>query len=39
MGARTDPNANESVVLLPELDARFVAMEESGVRGERDGHH
>jgi uncharacterized RmlC-like cupin family protein len=39
MGARTDPNANESVVLLPELDARFVGMEESGVRGERDGHH
>jgi uncharacterized RmlC-like cupin family protein len=39
MGARTDPSANESVVLLPELDARFVAMEQSRVGGERDGHH
>jgi uncharacterized RmlC-like cupin family protein len=27
MGARTDPNANESVVLLPELDAEFVRTE------------
>ena len=27
MGARTDPNANESVVMLPELDARLVETE------------
>jgi uncharacterized RmlC-like cupin family protein len=26
MGARTDPAANESVVLLPDLDARYLEM-------------
>ena len=27
MGARTDPNANESVVMLPELDEEFARAE------------
>lgn len=30
MAARTDPNANESVVMLPELEARFARLEAGG---------
>jgi uncharacterized RmlC-like cupin family protein len=32
MGARTDPNANESVVLLPDLDARYLDMRDPTFR-------
>jgi uncharacterized RmlC-like cupin family protein len=39
MGARTDPSANESVVMLPELDAAFVMNEAGAKGGEHDGDH
>lgn len=39
MGARTDPNANESVVMLPELDAAFVRDEARTNGGAYDGNH
>ena len=35
MGARTDPNANESVVLLPDLDARYLEMRDQMVETPR----
>lgn len=38
MGARTDPHANESVVMLPELDASFAASE-AEAKGGRSGNH
>jgi uncharacterized RmlC-like cupin family protein len=35
MGARTDPNANESVVMLPGLDEEFARRESTTAGGER----
>ena len=35
MGARTDPNANESVVLLADLDARYLEMQVPAFQGPR----
>jgi uncharacterized RmlC-like cupin family protein len=39
MGARTDPNANESVVMLAELDEEFARREGSAAADKRHGDH
>jgi uncharacterized RmlC-like cupin family protein len=39
MGARTDPNANESVVMLAELDEEFAKREGTAAGGKRHGDH
>lgn len=38
IGARTDPNANESVVMLPELDKEFTSMDMASGGGHHADH-
>lgn len=38
IGARTDPNANESVVMLPELDKEFTSMDVASGGGQHADH-